>query len=90
LTHDVESADGLEKCMQLAELEERLGFRSTFDTDPFEPQPDGMGTIFPFWVPNQDPQKEMAKRSQGASMSAYRISRPIEPFTRHPSLFTIF
>ena len=24
---------------------------STFDTDPFEPQPDGMETIFPFWVP---------------------------------------
>jgi hypothetical protein len=24
---------------------------STFDTDPFEPQPDGMRTIFPFWVP---------------------------------------
>ncbi len=23
---------------------------STFDTDPFEPQPDGMGTIFPFFV----------------------------------------
>lgn len=23
---------------------------STFDTDPFEPQPDGMSTIFPFWV----------------------------------------
>jgi hypothetical protein len=23
----------------------------TFDTDPFEPQPDGVGTIFPFWVP---------------------------------------
>ncbi|MFH2044611.1 MAG: GNAT family N-acetyltransferase [Pseudomonadota bacterium] len=23
---------------------------STFDTDPFEPQPDGLGTIFPFWV----------------------------------------
>jgi len=22
---------------------------STFDTDPFEPQSDGMGTIFPFW-----------------------------------------
>ena len=21
---------------------------STFDTDPFEPQPDGVGTIFPF------------------------------------------
>jgi hypothetical protein len=26
---------------------------STFDTDPFEPQPDGVGTIFPFWVPSK-------------------------------------
>jgi hypothetical protein len=23
---------------------------STFDTDPFEPQPEGVGTIYPFWV----------------------------------------
>jgi hypothetical protein len=23
---------------------------STFDTDPFEPQPEGAGTVFPFWV----------------------------------------
>lgn len=27
---------------------------STFDTDPFEPQPDGVRTIFPFWVPRAD------------------------------------
>src|SRR5664280_521149 len=27
---------------------------STFDTDPFEPQPDGVGTIFPFWMPRPD------------------------------------
>jgi glycosyltransferase involved in cell wall biosynthesis/peptidoglycan/xylan/chitin deacetylase (PgdA/CDA1 family) len=27
---------------------------STFDTDPFEPQPDGVTTIFPFWVPHRD------------------------------------
>ena len=27
---------------------------STFDSDPFEPQPDGMNTIFPFWVPDTD------------------------------------
>jgi glycosyltransferase involved in cell wall biosynthesis len=27
---------------------------STFDTDPFEPQPDGVGTIFPFWVPRSN------------------------------------
>jgi hypothetical protein len=31
---------------------------STFDTDPFEPQPEGMGTIFPFYVPREtSPQK---------------------------------
>jgi glycosyltransferase involved in cell wall biosynthesis len=27
---------------------------STFDTDPFEPQPEGAHTIFPFWVPRPD------------------------------------
>ncbi|HPS00380.1 MAG TPA: hypothetical protein PLA90_02445 [Candidatus Sumerlaeota bacterium] len=26
---------------------------STFDTDPFEPQPDGIGTIFPVWIPGR-------------------------------------
>jgi hypothetical protein len=30
---------------------------STFDTDPFEPQPDGVGTIFPFWVDGNSKQK---------------------------------
>lgn len=30
---------------------------STFDTDPFEPQPDGVGTIFPFWVAGQSGKK---------------------------------
>jgi uncharacterized protein len=25
---------------------------STFDTDPFELQPQGIGTIFPFWIPS--------------------------------------
>jgi hypothetical protein len=27
---------------------------STFDTDPFEPQPDGTGTIFPLWVESKN------------------------------------
>ena len=27
---------------------------STFDSDPFEPQPDGVHTIFPFWVQRAD------------------------------------
>ena len=30
---------------------------SSFDTDPFEPQPDGVGTIFPFWVEGNNNQK---------------------------------
>ena len=30
---------------------------STFDTDPFEPQSDGVGTIFPFWVDGNDPKR---------------------------------
>jgi hypothetical protein len=30
---------------------------STFDTDPFEPQPDGVATIFPFWVNVNDVKK---------------------------------
>jgi predicted glycosyltransferase/peptidoglycan/xylan/chitin deacetylase (PgdA/CDA1 family) len=139
LTHDVETAKGLKNCREIAEIEESLGFRSsfnfvaedyevpdelihflksrgfevgvhglhhhgnlfgsrkkfneqvpridrfierwgakgfrtpslyhnldwiaeldieydssTFDTDPFEPQPDGVGTIFPFWVPGNN------------------------------------
>jgi hypothetical protein len=29
---------------------------STFDTDPFEPQPEGRNTIFPFWVPRPNSQ----------------------------------
>jgi hypothetical protein len=30
---------------------------STFDTDPFEPQPDGVGTIFPFLVRGNSDQR---------------------------------
>lgn len=36
---------------------------STFDTDPFEPQPDGMETIFPFWV---GAGREAGVRGQGS------------------------
>jgi hypothetical protein len=31
---------------------------STFDTDPFEPQPDGVGTIYPFRVPSGNGKNE--------------------------------
>lgn len=31
---------------------------STFDTDPFEPMPDGVDTIFPFWIGNGSHEKK--------------------------------
>src|ERR1035438_6606049 len=37
---------------------------STFDTDPFEPQPQGRNTIFPFWVKRRpDPQPSTLNQS---------------------------
>jgi len=36
---------------------------STFDTDPFEIQPEGVNTIFPFWVPLDASRREKTKES---------------------------
>jgi hypothetical protein len=36
---------------------------STFDIDPFEPQPQGRHTIFPFWVPNPNGSSMKTQRS---------------------------
>jgi glycosyltransferase involved in cell wall biosynthesis len=46
---------------------------STFDTDPFEPQPEGSGTIFPFWIPRSEPQMSqiMNGKSSPASKAGY-------------------
>jgi hypothetical protein len=49
---------------------------STFDTDPFEPQPDGVGTIFPFWV------QKAESRKQKAAPNAERGTRNAEPGPR--------
>jgi glycosyltransferase involved in cell wall biosynthesis len=50
-------ADGFRSAFMLNQLDwlHELDVRydaSTFDTDPFEPQPQGQQTIFPFWVPS--------------------------------------
>jgi predicted glycosyltransferase len=37
---------------------------STFDTDPFEPQPYGRHTIFPFWVPRNEKLKAETLKSE--------------------------
>jgi peptidoglycan/xylan/chitin deacetylase (PgdA/CDA1 family) len=162
LTHDVDTARGIQRCIPLAELEESLGFRSafnfvcerydvpsalrnylrehgfeigihglthkgnpfrsrrifekqakkmngylkdwkcvghrspcmynnldwigdlnieydssTFDTDPFEPQPDGVGTIFPFWVPADG----RAATTPAISLTPGTIRPEVQPVT---------
>lgn len=51
---------------------------STFDTDPFEPQPDGAGTIFPFWVPAPTTQNaaDQAPRNKPTGASAREQGQP--------------
>jgi glycosyltransferase involved in cell wall biosynthesis len=45
---------------------------STFDTDPFEPQPQGRNTIFPFWVKRRaDPQPSTLNQSGTPLGSGY-------------------
>jgi predicted glycosyltransferase len=61
---------------------------STFDTDPFEPQPDGVNTIFPFWVPapgNRFTDSKLETRNSPSAKPGY-----IElPYTL-PQDFTLF
>lgn len=47
---------------------------STFDTDPFEPQPQEAGTIFPFWVSGTD-------RSKGYMELPYTLPQDFTLFT---------
>ena len=50
---------------------------STFDTDPFEPQPDGVGTIFPFLIRN-------SRHSGGCYIEMpYTLSQDFTPFIIH-------
>lgn len=59
---------------------------STFDTDPFEPQPGGQGTIFPFWVPRPPAAKDGGSALRNSSFeirdSAGRAGGYVElPYT---------
>jgi glycosyltransferase involved in cell wall biosynthesis len=59
---------------------------STFDTDPFEPQPDGGHTIFPFWVPRPNDGFVNHQRSTINSSSRGYVELP---YTL-PQDFTLF
>jgi glycosyltransferase involved in cell wall biosynthesis len=43
---------------------------STFDTDPFEPQPEGYHTIFPLWIPSSLPSSRKLDPSRFTSQRA--------------------
>lgn len=65
---------------------------STFDTDPFEPQPEGRHTIFPFWVPRPEtlnPQKQFGTTSQPSQEVRDKLSTAKtsseQPFNCRPS-----
>jgi len=47
---------------------------STFDTDPFEPQPEGRHTIFPFWVPRPNADHRSWMTDHALSLSNVRHS----------------
>lgn len=53
----------------------------TFDTDPFEPQPDDVGTIFPFWVPRTN-----GHASEPVDVRGQRFNIPSAAFNSRASL----
>jgi len=68
---------------------------STFDTDPFEPQPEGRHTIFPFWVPAPGTAGTLgvgqvgANRKPGPTSCMRRAGYVELPYTL-PQDFTLF
>lgn len=54
---------------------------TAFDTDPFEPQPDGVGTIFPFFVPKEETLADGPTVRQSDGRSAPRAGYVELPYT---------
>jgi peptidoglycan/xylan/chitin deacetylase (PgdA/CDA1 family) len=52
---------------------------STFDTDPFEPHPEGVSTIFPFWVPRNSGVVEGLRLEVGGQTPTHNSINPINP-----------
>ena len=62
---------------------------STFDTDPFEPQPDAAGTIFPFWIKAPAASKGNDENGKAGNLASASQSSAISPATspsiNHPA-----
>jgi len=65
---------------------------SSFDTDPFEPQSDGVGTIFPFWVPKNPNLNPTSSPISHLPSSAYPDGYFELPYTlpQDSTLFILF
>ena len=62
---------------------------STFDTDPFEPQPEGVNTIFPFWIPRESEVSGQRSEVRVASSLNYQhstINHPLSGYAEAASL----
>ncbi len=44
---------------------------STFDTDPFEPQPEGLCSIFPIWIPSNLTQKDQKNQTNHIDQNGF-------------------
>ncbi len=60
---------------------------STFDVDPFEPQPDAAQTIFPFWVPKPDPEADALRSAVSRSQDCGDTS-PLLKESHETALFS--
>jgi glycosyltransferase involved in cell wall biosynthesis len=89
------SAFMLRKLEWLHELDIRYD-ASTFDTDPFEPQPEGYHTIFPLWIPRDDLSRRKpngaAPGSQPSPLNSSRSGYVELPYTlpQDSTLFLLF
>jgi hypothetical protein len=57
---------------------------STFDTDPYEPQPDGVGTIFPFVVNKRSDQNSVFSLQESCSHNSRNPNSPSISFVELP------
>ncbi|MEO7299602.1 MAG: DUF354 domain-containing protein [Verrucomicrobiota bacterium] len=64
---------------------------STFDTDPFEPQPHGRETIFPFWVPRPTaPLRPGERMAEGRATAASGYVELPYTLPQDSTLFVLF
>jgi hypothetical protein len=56
---------------------------STFDTDPFEPQPDGRHTMFPFWMPRPNDNCLLLYSQRVTALQEVTLSFPTCPAGFH-------